>query len=86
MIVSGRKLRRDHDRIVELDGLVWEADAGSHAWLFVSEGVRAMLGYTPSEWLSHPTFWADHLHPDDRERAVGEFVKACVEPKMQANK
>ncbi|MEO8293245.1 MAG: PAS domain-containing protein [Actinomycetota bacterium] len=78
MIVSGRKLRRDHDRIVDLDGVVWEADAGSHAWLFVSEGVRAMLGYTPSEWLSHPTFWADHLHPDDRERAVGEFVKAAT--------
>jgi PAS domain S-box-containing protein len=78
MIVAGREQRRSRDLIAGLDGIVWEADARSHAWLFVSAGVTQILGYTPGEWLAQPTFWADHLHTDDRERAVGEFIRAAT--------
>jgi PAS domain S-box-containing protein len=78
MTVSGREQRRARDLIAGIDGIVWEADAGSHAWLFVSARVTEILGYTPSEWLAHATFWADHLHTDDRERAVGEFIKSAT--------
>jgi PAS domain S-box-containing protein len=78
VIVSGREQRRTRDLIAGLDGIVWEADAGSHAWLFVSSAVTQILGYTPGEWLAQPTFWADHLHTDDRERAVGEFIRAAT--------
>ncbi|MBA3691096.1 MAG: PAS domain-containing sensor histidine kinase, partial [Actinobacteria bacterium] len=40
--------------------------------------VHEILGYTPGEWLAHATFWADHLHTDDRERAVGEFIRSAT--------
>lgn len=35
---------------------------------FVSPQIETILGYTHAEWLSEPTFFIDHLHPDDRER------------------
>jgi PAS domain S-box-containing protein len=35
---------------------------------FVSPQVHAILGYTQAEWFSHPGFFVEHLHPDDRER------------------
>ncbi len=39
---------------------------------------RSILGYSPHEWLGDPTFWADHIHPDDRERMIAQFVRAAT--------
>jgi len=74
MTPPGTELRRVRSLIADLDGIVWEADAHSMTFTFVSEGVRDILGYEIAEWLDDPGFWADHLHPDDRERLVGRFV------------
>ena len=35
---------------------------------FVSPQILDILGYTQEEWSSHPEFFIEHLHPDDRER------------------
>jgi PAS domain S-box-containing protein len=32
---------------------------------FISDHIRAMLGYEPREALEDPTFWVDRLHPED---------------------
>lgn len=53
-----------------IDGIVWEADARSFEFIYVSPQTEELLGYTPGEWTSKPTFWQDHIHPDDREWAV----------------
>ena len=45
---------------------------------FVSGGSASILGYSPHEWLADPTFWADHIHPDDRERTIAQFVRAAT--------
>jgi PAS domain S-box-containing protein len=74
----GSELRRVRSLIADLDAIVWEADARSCAWEFVSEGATEILGHTPREWLSLPTFWADHLHPEDRERAMATFMEAAT--------
>ena len=29
-----------------------------------------ILGYPLDRWLAEPSFWEDHIHPEDRERAV----------------
>src|SRR4249920_3817331 len=71
MTPPGTELRRVRSLIADLDGIVWEADANSMTFTFVSEGVRDILGYEIAEWLDEPSFWADHLHPEDRERLVG---------------
>lgn len=79
MTSPGAELRRVRSLIADLDAIVWEADARTMTHLFVSEGAADILGYSPHEWVDDPSFWADHLHPEDRSRAVGEFVRAAVE-------
>lgn len=39
---------------------------------YVSANIREILGYTPDELLDGPDWWAQTLHPDDRERAIRE--------------
>lgn len=41
---------------------------GSYAPTFVSENVKALLGYEPKEYLESPDFWWRHVHPDDVSR------------------
>ena len=79
MSVPGSELRRVRSLIADLDAIVWEADARSCEWLFVSEGASEILGHSPRDWLAEPSFWADHLHPEDRERAVGVFIAAATQ-------
>jgi PAS domain S-box-containing protein len=71
-----RELRRARSLLSDLDAVAWEADARSLRFTFVSTGVADLLGYTPSEWLADPTFWSDHVHPEDRERVTAQFVRA----------
>ncbi|HEY7478326.1 MAG TPA: PAS domain-containing protein [Actinomycetota bacterium] len=79
MTPPGSELRRVRSLIADLEGIVWEADASSMTFTFVSEGTNEILGYAPVEWLSEPSFWADHIHPEDRQRAVGRFVRVATE-------
>ena len=72
----GSELRRLRALVADLDGVVWEADASTGRLTFVSEGSTDMLGYPPKAFLQAPSFWSDHIHPDDRERAVTEVLSA----------
>jgi PAS domain S-box-containing protein len=47
----------------------WQAD--TRTWLFTYVGPQAekLLGYTVASWYEKD-FWTDHIHPDDRERAI----------------
>jgi PAS domain S-box-containing protein len=38
---------------------------GNFAATFVTEGVRALWGYEPEDFLNEPRFWSDRIHPDD---------------------
>ncbi|WP_236960843.1 response regulator [Methylobacterium durans] len=42
---------------------------------FISENVRDLLGYEPSDYLAGPEFWLERLHPDDRDRVLAEFPR-----------
>jgi PAS domain S-box-containing protein len=59
-----------------LDGIVWEADAQTFAFSFVSPQAERMLGYPLTRWTTEPTFWKDHIHPDDREWATSFCIDA----------
>ena len=58
------------DLVHDLDAIVWEADAQTWQFTFVSEPAERMLGYPVRGWLEDPDFWVKHIHPDDREKAV----------------
>ncbi|MCJ2122463.1 response regulator [Methylobacterium sp. J-077] len=48
---------------------------GRNAPTFISENVRDLLGYEPSDYLAGPEFWLDRLHPDDRDRVLAEYPR-----------
>src|SRR6266496_377445 len=73
-------LREAHQNYVtlvnSLDGIVWEADAQTFAFNFVSPQAERMLGYPLTHWTTEPTFWKDHIHPDDQEWATSFCINA----------
>jgi PAS domain S-box-containing protein len=83
---------RFRDLMNSVDGIVWEADAATLQFSFVSDQAERILGYPVGRWLSEPTFWSDHLHPEDREgilalcrkAAAGEERDLAVEYRMIA--
>jgi PAS domain S-box-containing protein len=50
-----------------IDGIVWECDATTYNFGFISDKVTNILGYTPEEWVNDPHFWSNHIHPEDKE-------------------
>jgi PAS domain S-box-containing protein len=53
-----------------LGGIVWEAYADTLEFTYVSPQTKRILGYTPEEWLNTPRFWENHIHPDDKAKAI----------------
>lgn len=50
---------------------MWEGDAQTFQFSFVSDSAERILGYPVSRWTKEPTFWADIVvHPDDRSDAI----------------
>ncbi len=78
-------LRRSQQHYIELvdsiDGIVWEVDVETFQFTFVSRQAERLLGYPIEQWLREPTFWKDHLHPDDRDWAVEFCLNATREKK-----
>ena len=60
------------DLVNSIEGIVWEADARTFQFRFVSQQAQRVLGYPLERWLSEPRFWKNHIHPDDREWAVDD--------------
>ena len=50
--------------------ILWRADASTFQCLYVSEEAQRLLGYPCRQWLAEPEFWKQHIHPEDRERAI----------------
>jgi len=56
--------QRFRDMVHSTDGIVWEADAKTFDFTFVSDQAERLLGFPVEDWLK-PGFWVAHLHPDD---------------------
>ena len=74
----GSELRRLRALIADLDAVVWEADVASGRFTFVSQRAEDLLGWPRRRWTSEPSFWSDHIHPDDRDRVLSEFISAST--------
>jgi PAS domain S-box-containing protein len=46
---------------------------GDFASTFITEGVRALWGYEPEDFLQHPRFWAERVHPEDANAVYGHL-------------
>jgi PAS domain S-box-containing protein len=70
---------RFRDLVNSVEGIVWEAEVPSFQFLFISKQAERILGYPVERWLSEPTFWKDHVHPEDREWALQFCQTATAE-------
>lgn len=61
----------------DIDGIVWECEGDDFKSVFVSEKVKAILGYSTQEWMADYNFWQNRIHPDENESIVKEFYKRC---------
>ena len=53
--------------IDSIQGIVWECDARTWKFSFVSPQAELVLGYPVRHWLDEPEFWHTHIHQDDRD-------------------
>lgn len=59
--------------------IVWEGDAATFQYGYVSESAVAALGYPTERWLREQAFWADVVvHEYDREDAVSYCALATA--------
>ena len=58
--------------------IVYTNQASDYTCTFVSENLRAIMGYSPEEMTTDPKSWPDHLHPEDAPR-VFEKMPPLIE-------
>jgi diguanylate cyclase (GGDEF)-like protein/PAS domain S-box-containing protein len=64
---------RYRNLVERVPAVTYVAEAGADGrWHYVSPQIEKLVGYTPREWQANPELWCDRLHPDDRERVLGE--------------
>jgi PAS domain S-box-containing protein len=72
------ELQRTEERLRYLltanPAVIYACEAtGRYTMTFVSENVNRMLGYQSWDFLANAHFWAQQLHPDDRQRVFSDL-------------
>jgi PAS domain S-box-containing protein len=62
--------KRFQDLVQGLDAIVWEADATTLRFSFVSQRAQTVLGFPTERWLAEPDFFSTRIHPEDRAKVV----------------
>ncbi|HZR46375.1 MAG TPA: PAS domain-containing sensor histidine kinase [Candidatus Manganitrophaceae bacterium] len=79
---AAEEVRKSQERyqglIDSIEGIVWEADAETFRFRFVSKEAERPLGYPVQLWLDDPDFWKDHVYPDDLERVMAGWKKGTA--------
>jgi len=65
---------KQRELVETVQAIVWEADAATGQFTFVSQAAENILGYPVERWLDEPSFWVSLIHPNDRAAAV----EACL--------
>jgi PAS domain S-box-containing protein len=53
-----------------MPAIAWSADAQTFRFTYVNPAAETLLGYPVERWLDEPSFWMEHLHPEDRHVAM----------------
>ncbi len=69
------QLRAVEDRyrtlVERLPAITYIAELGAEGpWHYVSPQIESILGFSPTEWLSDPLNWLNHIHSEDQEIAI----------------
>jgi PAS domain S-box-containing protein len=60
--------------IDSIQGIVWECDAKTWKFSFVSPQAEQVLGYPMRHWLDQLDFRSAHIHPDDRDWVMDYYL------------
>lgn len=63
--------------------IVWECDALTWEFSYISRGVEEILGYPVEEWYEDADLWVETIHPEDRTRVV-EACTAGIEARRDS--
>jgi signal transduction histidine kinase/GAF domain-containing protein len=74
------ELERFHELVESLDAIFWEADPDTLAFTFLSRSASNTLGRTNGDRGRAPAAWGDHVHPEDRVRAVQALRERIAAP------
>jgi len=69
-----------------VDGIVWELALPAWTFTFVSPQAERILGYPLERWFADPSFWSNHLHPEDRwvvERLRSLVTGGCEDRRLE---
>lgn len=70
--------RRAYEELPDTDVIVWEGDATTFHFLYVSASAERVLGYPSTRWTTEERFWSDVVvHPEDRDDAVA-YCALCT--------
>jgi len=47
--------------------------SGDYAATYISENITEITGYYPHQFIEDPAFWANSIHPDDKEKIFDEL-------------
>ena len=57
--------------------LPWEADAKTWQFTYIGPQAGELLGYAPEQWYAK-NFWAEHIHPEDKEWTIDFCMKSSA--------
>ena len=72
---SAESLHRYEALVHSIDGIVWEANATTFQFTFVSPQAERILGYPIADWLE-PGFWQQRVYAGDRETIQAQCLQA----------
>ena len=70
---------RYREMVETVNAIMWRCDAQTFQFTFVNHYAETLLGYPLERWTTEPSFWRDHVHPDDRDWAMSFCTKATQE-------
>src|SRR6266545_3576293 len=70
--------QRFQDLVQGLDAIVWEADAATLRFSFVSQRAQTVFGFPANRWLEQPNWFADRVHPEDRAKVMAKCRAALA--------
>ena len=70
--------RSSRNLIADLDAVVWEADAATGTFTYVSDGIERILGLAPTAWKRGREGWLASVHPEDRDLVDDARARAAA--------